>query len=237
MTWDASHLACAQVNQSRGAFGSLPYDAGCSTVYLFLTDGAPSYENGENLQTTIDLVNARGRTDEHFFFFGLGGGVDADLLSTLACDTGAVFKQAGDGNALYLARVMNSYYETLAAMRARAKVETVSWSEPYVSIPNIWGPLTSAVTAVYDKSREPWRFLGVAAADIPVCHLESAVTNDELLSVGNSTEDTVQGCTCEPTYQYQGKSFDGCTAYHWNTEWCATTVGSNCGVCDNSVRP
>jgi hypothetical protein len=132
---------------------------------------------------------------------------------------------------------MNSYYETLAAMRARAKVETVSWSEPYYSIPNIWGPLTSAVTPVYDKSRESWRFLGVAAADIPVCHLESAVTEAELLSVGNNTQDTMQGCTCEPTYQYQDKSFDGCTSYHWNTEWCATTVGSNCGVCDNSVRP
>jgi hypothetical protein len=95
MTWDASLVSFAQVDQSRAEFGSLPYDVGCSTVYLFLTDGAPSYADGENLQTTIDLINARNRPDEHFFFFGLGGGVDSDLLSTLACDTSSVFKQAG----------------------------------------------------------------------------------------------------------------------------------------------
>ena len=170
---DAIRKAFETVDATSRAISSLPYDAGCSTVYLFLTDGDPSFNDGENLTTTIDLINARERDNEHFFFFGLGGGVDADLLGKLACDTRSVFKQVDDGNPTMLGRVMNSYYETLAAMRARAQVTTVSWSEPYVSIPNIWGPLTSAVTPVYDKSRDPWRFLGVAAADIPVRDCES----------------------------------------------------------------
>lgn len=32
---------------------SLPYDKGCNTVYLFLTDGAPVYEDTEDLGSTI----------------------------------------------------------------------------------------------------------------------------------------------------------------------------------------
>lgn len=127
---------------------------------------------------------------------------------------------------------MNSYYETLAAMRARAQMTNVTWSEPYVSIPNIWGKVASAVTPVYDKSQEPWLFLGVAAADLPVCLLEEAAAAEAKPARAPTVGETVQGCSCERSFTYQGQSLVPCTSFHWNTGWCGTV---SCGVCDGQV--
>jgi len=42
---------------------------------------------------------------------------------------------------------------------------------PRRSIPDIWGPVTTAVTPVYDKRAEPWTMIGVAAVDLPLCEV------------------------------------------------------------------
>ncbi|KAK7230589.1 hypothetical protein SO694_00079192 [Aureococcus anophagefferens] len=42
-----------------------------------------------------------------------------------------------------------------------------------------------------------------------------------------------QGCACEEgPYEYDGKTFEGCTSYGWSVPWCGTT---NCGICDGLV--
>ncbi|KAH8081713.1 hypothetical protein JL720_8837 [Aureococcus anophagefferens] len=45
-----------------------------------------------------------------------------------------------------------------------------------------------------------------------------------------STPSAQQGCACEEgPYEYDGKTFEGCTSYGWSVPWCGTT---NCGICD-----
>jgi len=48
-----------------------------------------------------------------------------------------------------------------------------------------------------------------------------------------STPSAQQGCACEEgPYEYDGKTFEGCTSYGWSVPWCGTT---NCGICDGLV--
>ncbi|KAK7230197.1 glutathione S-transferase [Aureococcus anophagefferens] len=110
--------------------------------------------------------------------------------------------------------------------------EVARWSEPYDSIPDIWGPVASAVAPIFDKRADPWTFLGVAAADVPLCELEalSGYTDDGGDVAANPTQ---QGCACEEgSYEYDGRTFEGCTSYDWSVPWCGTT---NCGICDDLV--
>ena len=129
--------------------------------------------------------------------------------------------------------IMNSYYEVLAAIRARSKLDNVMWSQPYKSYPDIWGQVVSAVTPVYDKTREPWLFLGVASTDHPLCDLLDHVPSSSSLSQASGPANTVQGCTCAESFMYEGLQFDGCTTYDWAKGWCGTTA--ECGVCDDQV--
>ncbi|KAH8050686.1 glutathione transferase [Aureococcus anophagefferens] len=79
---------------------------------------------------------------------------------------------------------------------------------------------------------DPWTFLGVAAADVPLCELEalSGYTDDGGDVAANPTQ---QGCACEEgSYEYDGRTFEGCTSYDWSVPWCGTT---NCGICDDLV--
>ena len=150
-----------------------------------------------------------------------------------------------------LRRTMGSYWRFLVKMKESAHNELVSWSEPYTSIPDIWGHLATAVAPVYDKSKSPWQMLGVASVDVPLCTLEAAAQAD--LEAADPDGDhvpeddpdgvsTVQGCAClQRDFTYDGKTFDAvyetahCTDYDWPTAWCATPTG--CGVCDGSVNP
>ncbi|KAH8056377.1 glutathione transferase [Aureococcus anophagefferens] len=94
------------------------------------------------------------------------------------------------------------------------------------------GPVASAVAPIFDKRADPWTFLGVAAADVPLCELEalSGYTDDGGDVAANPTQ---QGCACEEgSYEYDGRTFEGCTSYDWSVPWCGTT---NCGICDDLV--
>ena len=63
---------------------------------------------------------------------------------------------------------MISFYKYYALFKTLNKVEGYSWSEPYESIPSIWGAMTTVVAPVYDKTREPWHMMGVAGVDATV---------------------------------------------------------------------
>ena len=198
------------------------YAAGCHTTYVLVTDGEWDLD-----PTSTITERQETHSDEHFFVVGLGGGVDAQGLKDLSCKTGAIYTQTNndDDDESGLQRAMISFYKYYALVKTLRKVEGYSWSEPYESIPSIWGPMTTVVAPVYDKSREPWHMMGVAGVDATVCDLLQNKVPDPT----GSTR-TQRGCTCRETYTYNGDTFSGCTTTNWPVPWCATS--GNCGSCN-----
>ena len=198
------------------------YAAGCHTTYVLVTDGEWDLD-----PTSTITERQETHSDEHFFVVGLGGGVDAQGLKDLSCKTGAIYTQTNDedDDESGLQRAMISFYKYYALVKTLDKVEGYSWSEPYESIPSIWGPMTTVVAPVYDKSREPWHMMGVAGVDATVCDLLQNKVPDPT----GSTR-TQRGCTCRETYTYNGDTFSGCTTTNWPVPWCATS--GNCGSCN-----
>jgi hypothetical protein len=200
------------------------YEAGCHTTYVLVTDG--EWSTGNPTSTITDRQSTH--DDEHFFFVGLGSGLGHSgeaALRDLSCKTGAIYTQVDDGDESGLKRAMISFYKYYALFKSLNKVEGYSWSEPYESIPSIWGPMTTVVAPVYDKSREPWHMMGVAGVDATVCDL---LANKVPAPTGSAK--TQRGCTCRDTWTYAGNSYAGCTNLNWPVPWCAT-VGS-CGSCN-----
>ena len=204
------------------------YAAACHTTYVFVTDGdAPSPE----ATLTTRGASAAG-ADEHHFMISLGSGGNSDLLRKVACDVGAVFTAVPDGEQEMLDRAMISFYKFYALQKTLDKQETPTWTEPYDSIPAIWGPLTSVSVPVYDKSREPWHMVGVASVDSTTCDLEAKAP----AAAAEDPPTTARHCTCQSTWTYNGRTFEGCADPDWPVPWCATQAG--CGSCDTaSVGP
>ena len=202
--------------------------SGCTRIYMFMSDGEPS----DDPDAVAAMINARKRPQDAFFFVGFGSDVSAATLHAMACAVDGFYIQVDDGDATGLRLALASYYQYLALGNADANFEVARWSEPYDSIPDIWGPVASAVAPIFDKRADPWTFLGVAAADVPLCELEalSGYTDD---GGDVATNPTQQGCACEEgSYEYDGRTFEGCTSYDWSVPWCGTT---NCGICDDLV--
>ena len=207
------------VDDSRGK----SYEAGCHTTYVLVTDG----EWAADPQATITARQASSAgADEHFFVVGLGSGVSEQALRGLSCATGAIYTHAADGDESALRRAMISFYKYFALFKSIQKVEGFSWSEPYVSIPSIWGKMTTAVAPVYDKSREPWHMMGVAGVDATICDLLA----DEVPEPESAARATQRGCVCQDSWSYGGATFTGCADVDWPVPWCATQ--GSCGSCD-----
>lgn len=96
---------------------------------------------------------------------------------------------------------MTAFYSYFALHKSLNQVEGVVWSEPYTSIPDIWGPLSTAATPVYDKSREPWHLMGVAAADSTMCDLYEKA--EPLATAPSWPAPTVSGCRCVESFTYK----------------------------------
>ena len=206
--------------------------ANCSRVYVFLSDGEPS----DDIDDFVTTVNANKREHDMFFLIALGSGV-GDTLKNAACDIDGVFISVEDSDTSALTKALGAYYQYLAMGNMIAEVQPTRWSEPYYSIPDIYGLVTSAVTPVYDKRQEPWTMIGVAAVDLPMCELtEAAAAAGWTDDVADPSEVlTRQGCACADSYTYEGRTYTGCTTYDWATAWCGT-VDSDCGICDEQVQ-
>jgi hypothetical protein len=188
-----------------------------------VTDGEWAGE-GNPTSTIVDRQITH--SDEHFFVVGLGDDKEVFVgLKDLSCKTGAIYTQTNDGDESGLQRAMISFYKYYALFKTLNKVEGYSWSEPYESIPSIWGAMTTVVAPVYDKTREPWHMMGVAGVDATVCDLLQNKVPDPT----GSTR-TQRGCTCRETYTYHGKMLSGCTTTDWPVPWCATS--GICGSCN-----
>lgn len=206
---------------------SRSYAANCHTTYVFLTDGEAA-----SPASTIQSRQA-GVTDEHYFIVSLGSGTNANVLRQLSWDIGGIFSAVPDYEEEELQRALIGFYKYYALQKTLGKVEGFSWTEPYDSIPMIWGPMTSVSAPVYDKTREPWHMIGVASVDATVCDLEAKAP------VGPPPPDppqTVRDCTCKSSWTYNGRSFEGCSDVDWPVPWCAVQDG--CGSCGTeSVGP
>ena len=199
------------------------YEAGCHTTYVLVTDGEWSEDPGPTIAARQASDSG---ADEHFFVVGLGSGVSQPALRSLSCATGAIYTHAEDGDEEALQRAMISFYKYFALFKSVNQVEGYSWSEPYISIPSIWGKMTTAVAPVYDKSREPWHMMGVAGVDATVCDL----ITDKVPEPESPPRRTQRGCACLDTWSYNDASFSGCTSVDWPVPWCATE--GSCGSCD-----
>ena len=212
------------------------YSAACHTTYVLLTDG--------QAESPIQELNARrakpGSEKEHFFFISIGSGSDKTLLRDLSCAVDGVYSALEDPPPQFrkeesrryeakLAQAMAKFQRYYALQKTLCKTEGIVWSEPYTSIPDVFGPIASASAPVYDKSRgEPWHMVGVAATDATVCDLYEAAP-DPPPPVWPST--TVGGCTCAREFKYKGKTYSGCTMDDWSVPWCAT---EDCGACNTA---
>ena len=143
------------------------YAADCHTTYVFLTDGVAASP------TSTIQSRQSGVTDEHYFIVSLGSGTEADSLRQLSWDIGGIFSAVPDYEEEELQRALIGFYKYYSLQKTLGKVEGFSWTEPYDSIPMIWGPMTSVSAPVYDKTREPWHMIGVASVDATVCDLEA----------------------------------------------------------------
>ena len=220
---------------------ALGLTANCSRVYVFLTDGDPTETAGiDPFDEWEAEILGNKREHDMFFIVALGDGLTSsalDGLKSVACAIDGVFIQVADNDEQALIQALGAYYQYLAMGNMIAEVQPTRWSEPYYSIPDIYGLVTTAVTPVYDKRQEPWTMIGVAAVDLPMCELtEAAAAAGWTDDVADPSEVlTRQGCACADSYTYEGRTYTGCTTYDWATAWCGT-VDSDCGICDEQVQ-
>jgi len=211
----------------------------CQTSVVFLTDGDPSDSTDPTSvfsQLSRQYVQETGQSAPALFVYTFGSGANKITASELACKSDGFYSHVDDGG--NLRKAMAHYFKAITFSREANSQQPVTFSEPYNSIPNIWGPVSTAVSPVYDKSKSPWHLLGVVAVDVPVCELEAAAQldlNDNPPPRASYPVNTQRGCVCESSYQYDGKSYNKCTTDHWTIPWCG--VGPDCGICDGSVSP
>ena len=204
------------------------YAADCHTTHVFLTDGAAASP------TSTIQSRQSGVTDEHYFIVSLGSGTEADLLRQLSWDIGGIFSAVPDYEEEELQRALIGFYKYYSLQKTLGKVEGFSWTEPYDSIPMIWGPMTSVSAPVYDKTREPWHMIGVASVDATVCDLRRRRAP---VGAPRRTPQTVRGCTCKLDWTYNGQTFNGCSDVDWPVPWCAVQDGCGSGGTELAAGP
>ena len=146
------------------------YTTGCHTTYVLVTDGIAADPKGTVMLRQANTRYIGGGQEQHFVI-SLGSGTAPTDLRSMACAIGAVFTMVPDNDDVALQGAMIGYYKYYALRRSLSKVEGYSWTAPYASMPDIWGPMVSVTAPVYDKSREPWHMMGVASADATACAL------------------------------------------------------------------
>lgn len=60
-----------------------------------------------------------------------------------------------DGDVEQLRKAMAAFNKYAALGNAEVGTQQARWSEPYVSIPDIWGQMVTAVSPVYDNQKTP----------------------------------------------------------------------------------
>mmetsp|Transcript_76287 Transcript_76287/g.178954 ORF Transcript_76287/g.178954 Transcript_76287/m.178954 type:complete len:410 (-) Transcript_76287:32-1261(-) len=144
-----------------------PNARGCKTALILLTDGVP-----DNLQDPTTVIQTRLQSDASIVFFGYGIGSDQmSILENVACNTKGLFTQLQDAQLDNLRSAMSTYYDFFA-LQFKTIDTSVRWSEWYLPIPNVWGPMVAATTPIYKPgTSNPAQLIGVAGIDVASCDL------------------------------------------------------------------
>eukprot|EP00811_Abedinium_folium_P037004 NODE_965_length_2669_cov_11.974036.p1 GENE.NODE_965_length_2669_cov_11.974036~~NODE_965_length_2669_cov_11.974036.p1 ORF type:complete len:710 (+),score=138.91 NODE_965_length_2669_cov_11.974036:71-2200(+) len=236
------------------SFETSVVDVGCHTAIIFLTDGNPTDDLSDAINTfinrrsssTVSTIRAA-----RLAVYGVGSGVSIDTLKTLACSVDGIYEAIDDGNTEALKVAMSSYYRMFEiSSMLHPDSNGIKWSEPYMSIPDIWGSMVTAVVPLYDPNGDavasivaqlpqgsnvtPSSLVGVAAVDLPLCELIAAAeATGWVSSVESEVESTKLGCNCLSSYSWEGKTYTSCTMDDYSVPWCGTPSG--CGMCNPDV--
>ena len=154
----------------------------CNTAILFLTDGEMTEPLGVTDQDLVDLVSSRINATSSvlrypvvLFTYSVSEQENVHALpSKLACSTewGVWSKITVDSD---IVDGLSSYYRLFAlGLGSDRNEKFVAWVEPYVySTGGVLG--TTVSVPVYDRSKQPHVFLGVAAVDLHLAALDAAL--------------------------------------------------------------
>ena len=158
------------------------YTVNCNTAILFLTDGEMTEPKDKTEQDVLDLVSSRISDISTLlskpvmlFTYSVSEQEEVHALpSRLACTTewGVWSKVTAD---VEIVESLASYYRLFAlGLGASQNDGFAAWVEPYAYYTG--GVLgTTVSTPVYDRSKQPHVFLGVAAVDLRLAALDAAL--------------------------------------------------------------
>lgn len=140
----------------------------CHTAVLFLTDG----ENTGN--DPLPLINSKMNEFENtvVFSYVLGAQGSINVPKAISCATNGVFSTIPDSGDLV--SKMSHYYNYFAALRADDPNPV--WVEPYIDAFGA-GEMTTASLAVYDKTNDPHKLIGVIGIDLLVSTMKQLEPN------------------------------------------------------------
>lgn len=133
--------------------------ANCHRALLVLTDGFPTVGSIRSTEGLAALAKERNLKNAVIFSYSLTSAADEELPRTLACENGGVWQRILDTRRLRT--TMARYFEFFARLYASSNTNVVRWTEPYQDAFGA-GLMTTASLAIYDKTTNPARLLGVA---------------------------------------------------------------------------
>ena len=168
--------------------------ANCNSAILFFTDGYRT--DGPDIDQVTQLVQDRIATikarlnNRPILLFTYSISQDEmvhQYPSQLACAVEqGVWSKISDDE--FIVESLSNYYQLFAlGLGSDANEDFVAWVEPYVYISGQLG--TTVSVPVYDRTKSPFLFLGVAAVDIPIAALDAAfgAENQDLAEFRNES--------------------------------------------------
>ena len=157
----------------------------CHSIILFMTDGNPTVGERNHLklrEKIRDLNREENDTKKAIVFtFSLGHARNADLLKSIACDSGGIFTTLSSQGDIHQA--LGQYYYYLQSLVVEDQVEPI-WVEPYIDAFGL-GNITTLSLALYDKTLQPYRLIGVVGADLLLDDLKAFDPNNYTKIVEN----------------------------------------------------
>ena len=147
------------------------YGAPCTdgeNIFMFLSDGEPT--EGVSDTSSILSIIAEYNLDVRFFTYGLGSGVNPDILKAMACNhQGMMFSYDGTGSdeKSGLRDAMRNYYNFMAE---GVTIDQPVWTEPYEDAFGLGWLVTVSMPIYYYEGGER-TILGVMGLDVSLQHL------------------------------------------------------------------
>ena len=211
------------------------YTVNCHTAILFLTDGEMTEPDNVTEDDVVELVRTRLENTQRqwldkpilLFTYSVSESQQQEeqvhqLPSKLACATewGVWSKVTADAN---IVDSLSSYYRLFALGLGSAPKNVVAWVEPYKYEPGeTYG--TSVSVPVYDRSKSPPLFLGVAAIDVSLAALDAALG----IEPGRGSEESINRVALVSTARCPALSLTLCELESFRKQ---ASAGGEAGLC------